>query len=223
MNPACNSRNKNFTFRPYTHEKKDEQWISWIRMFEDAAEMAELSGHQRKLALSYSMRGRAARATDDIGIRLDLQGRAYSYAEVKAAYEARFITPGETQIARTGFLNSKQKEGEDELDWHVRCRSLYVRAYPTMDAQTSTELIIQFSKGLKWKVLGHFVQDGSPTTYSDALTRCLQKKATCTMMDGSRGRQDEPMEIGAISRNPDPGPEFSPPPRFPGTQMTRKN
>ena len=62
MNPACNSRNKNFTFRPYTHEKKDEQWISWIRMFEDAAEMAELSGHQRKLALSYSMRGRAARA-----------------------------------------------------------------------------------------------------------------------------------------------------------------
>ena len=53
MNPACNSRNKNFTFRPYTHEKKDEQWISWIRMFEDAAEMAELSGHQRKLALSY--------------------------------------------------------------------------------------------------------------------------------------------------------------------------
>ena len=71
MNPACNSRNKNFTFRPYTHEKKDEQWISWVRMFEDAAEMAELSGHQRKLALSYSMRGRAARATDDIGIRLD--------------------------------------------------------------------------------------------------------------------------------------------------------
>ena len=52
MNPACNSHNKNFTFRPYTHEKKDEQWISWIRMFEDAAEMAELSGHQRKLALS---------------------------------------------------------------------------------------------------------------------------------------------------------------------------
>ena len=78
MNPSCNSRNKNFTFRPYTHEKKDEQWISWIRMFEDAAEMAELSGHQRKLALSYSMRGRAARATDDIGIRLDPQGRAYS-------------------------------------------------------------------------------------------------------------------------------------------------
>ena len=204
MNPACNSRNKNFTFRPYTHEKKDEQWISWIRMFEDAAEMAELSGHQRKLALSYSMRGRAARATDDIGIRLDPQGRAYSYAEVKAAYEARFITPGETQIARTGFLNSKQKEGEDELDWHVRCRSLYVRAYPTMDAQTSTELIIQFSKGLKWRVLGHFVQDGSPTTYSDALTRCLQKKATCAMMDGSRGRQEEPMEIGAITRGPDP-------------------
>ena len=204
MNPACNSRNKNFTFRPYTHEKKDEQWISWIRMFEDAAEMAELSGHQRKLALSYSMRGRAARATDDIGIRLDPQGRAYSYAEVKAAYEARFITPGETQIARTGFLNSKQKEGEDELDWHVRCRSLYVRAYPTMDAQTSTELIIQFSKGLKWRVLGHFVQDGSPTTYSDALTRCLQKKATCAMMDGSRGRQEEPMEIGALTRGSDP-------------------
>ena len=79
-----------------------------------------------------------------------------------------------------------------------------------MDAHTSTELIIQFSKGLKWRVLGHFVQDGSPTTYSDALTRCLQKKATCAMMDGSRGRQDEPMEIGAISRNPDPGPEFPP-------------
>ena len=164
MNPSCNSRNKNFTFRPYTHEKKDEGWISWIRMFEDAAEMAELSGHQKKLALSYSMRGRPARATDDIGIRLDSQGRAFSYTEVKAAYEARLITPGEAQIARTGFLNSKQKEGEDELDWHVRCRSLYVRAYPTMDAQTSTELIIQFSKGLKWRVLGHFVQDGSPTT-----------------------------------------------------------
>ena len=97
------------------------------------------------------------------------------------------------------------------MDWHVRCRSLYVRAYPTMDAQTSTELIIQFSKGLKWRVLGHFVQDGSLTTYSDALTRCLQKKATCAMMDGSRGRQDEPMEIGAISRNLDPGPEFPPP------------
>ena len=27
------------------------------------------------------------------------------------------------------------------------------------------------------------------------------------MMDGSRGRQDEPMEIGAITRNPDPVPE----------------
>ena len=74
MNLTCNSHNKNFTFRPYTHEKKDEGWISWIRMFEDAAKMAELSGHQKKLALSYSMRGRAARATDDIGIRLDPQG-----------------------------------------------------------------------------------------------------------------------------------------------------
>ena len=58
------------------------------------------------------MRGGAARATDDIGIRLDPQGRAYSYAKDKAAYEARFITPGETQITRTSFLNSKQKEGE---------------------------------------------------------------------------------------------------------------
>ena len=82
---------------------------------------------------------------------------------------------------------------------------------PTMDAQTSTELIIQFSKGLKWRVLGHFVQDGSPTTYSDALTRCLQKKATCAMMDSSRSHQEEPMEIGAISREQDLGPEFPPP------------
>ena len=96
------------------------------------------------------------------------------------------------------------------MDWHVCCRSLYVRSYPTMDAQTSTELIIQFSKGLKWRVLGHFVQDGSPTTYSDALTRCLQKKATCAMMDSSRSRQEEPMEIGAISREQDLGPEFPP-------------
>ena len=79
-----------------------------------------------------------------------------------------------------------------------------------MDAQTSTELIIQFSKGLKWRVLGHFVQDGSPTTYSDALTRCLQKKATCAMMDGSRGRQEEPMEIGAITRGSDPTLESPP-------------
>ena len=54
------------------------------------------------------MRGRAARATYDIGIRLDPQGRAYSYAEVKAAYEARFITPGETQIARTGAGLARQ-------------------------------------------------------------------------------------------------------------------
>ena len=62
-------------------------------MFEDAAEMAELSGHQRKLALSYSMRGRAARATDDIGIRLDNQGRAYSYAEVKVFFFFFFGCP----------------------------------------------------------------------------------------------------------------------------------
>ena len=44
----------------------------------------------------------------------------------------------------------------------------------------------------------------TPTTYSDALTRCLQKKATCAMMDGARGRQEEPMEIGAITRGSDP-------------------
>ena len=79
-----------------------------------------------------------------------------------------------------------------------------------MDVQTSTELIIQFSKGLKWRVLGHFVQDGSPTTYSNALTRCLQKKATCTMMDSSRGHQEEPMEIGAICKAPDTGDEYLP-------------
>ena len=54
MNPACNSRNKNFTFRPYTHEKKNEGWISWIRMFEEEAEIKSKSSKETSPLLQYA-------------------------------------------------------------------------------------------------------------------------------------------------------------------------
>ena len=124
-------------------------------MFEDAAEMAELSGHQRKLALSYSMRGRAARATDDIGIRLDPQGRAYSYAEVKAAYEARFITPGELRSPELGSLTASRRK--EKMNWTgtsgvALCTSVLTLPWTLRPPQSLSSSSPRASSGEFWAI-----------------------------------------------------------------------
>ena len=198
-------------FRHYEHSgiRNAEPWINWITRFEAQAKIAPLTDEQTKYALAGCMKGRASQLTQDIDIDLDAATQLpITYLAVKEAYESRFITPGESSIAKADFLTCKQKEHEDELDWHSRARALFSRAYPNRDANTSTDLIMRFIQGLRHRILAHFVQDGLPESYVMALDRCLHKKATCELLP--LGRQDQPMEIGAVgTRQARPIPEPS--------------
>ena len=174
-----------------------EDWPTWLFSFEKVAEGNRWDDRTRKNALSSCMKGRAAELVMDIPTDTNAAGDPLTFEDVKLLYSARFVSPADSQLARSNFGSARQGEKEDELSWHARCRALFRRAYPEKPHEVDMDLILKFTCGLRNRTLAHYVQDGNPHTYGDALVRCQNKRATCELIDGHK-YTGEPMEIGAL-------------------------
>ncbi len=169
----------------YTEAEDPAEWTVWRRRFETICEIMAWPQERRVRELSAAMGGQAARAVADI----PTAGR--NYDAVVADYEARFITPAASELARSEFNAARQEPGESILEWHARIRSLFLRAYPGQAADgvgaAGIPLRERFIKGLESDVIKEYVWDHRPADYAACLASAQNKMATLTMMADATG------------------------------------
>ena len=164
----------------FTEADDPVEWAIWRQKFEMVADIAGWNDDRKRQELFANMSGAAARAVADIGA-----GRG-TYADVVARYEGRFMTPAASELSRGEFYAARQMADESILEWHARCRSLYLRAYPGSSAAGTgaegIQLRERFARGLESDTIREYVWDQRPTNYANMLTSAQNKLATLTMM-----------------------------------------
>lgn len=182
--------------RPFTNKPDEEEWLLWRKHFENVAKLNGWSVTQSKLALAASLTGQASAAVQDITTDDDSQ----TLQQVLAAYEARFLPPSASQLARMTFDSARQIPGEDLLTYHSRLRTLWSRAYPTV--ADPTPLIRKFALGLQKAAVRLQTLRSAPTTYDSALQQALNEEAVQGVARaaavGTNMAGPEPMEVDMV-------------------------
>ena len=189
----------------FTDADDPVEWQIWRAKFEMIAGIAGWDDLRQRQELFANMGGAAARAVSDIQV-----GGSRTYNAVVTQYEARFVTPAASELSRGEFHVARQMTDESILEWHARCRSLYLRAYPGSSpsgaGNDGIQLRERFARGLESNVIREYVWDQRPANYSEMLTSAQNKLATITMMaaakDEAKGanKEEEDETVHAIRR-----------------------
>lgn len=190
----------------YSHGK-DSDWLTFRSQFEDAVTLNQYNVDQAKLALRLAMSGQAAILVSDLAVA--------GYADLAAmltAYEARFLPPAASSMAKLSFEHAKQQRKESELHWGARLRALYRRGYPNGAANDET-VIRRYIRGLRDPKVREHVLRVNPDTYDGAVQASLNERSVVDnqriiagglQVNPNHGAvaldEPEPMEIGALSK-----------------------
>lgn len=141
------------------------EWLVWKRNLRLAAQINDWDEARSLREAAASMEGSASRMVGDIdpnreGLELD---------DLLAEYEARFLPAAATDVARVNFRYCCQYPEESVLEWHGRCRELYVRSHPNGVPEEDAVLRDQFLMGLTNKRVGEHAWNMEPATYAAAL------------------------------------------------------
>ena len=156
-----------------------------------SVELNQLTDVQSRMLLRASMGGDAVLRVMTVRIN------DCPLEEALRRYEAKFIPASESQMSRCTFDTLKQRQGEDVLSYHGRCRLAYMRAYP--EADDDTPLIRRFYLGLTNERIRRLVATRNPATFQDAL-EVAQTGSAVESMEQWRSEREEsaPMEVGAV-------------------------
>ncbi len=170
-----------------------QEWLQWRARFVTIARCKNWDDAQQRRALSQSMSGKAIEATQHIRIEANAAAGLAALTAVQAldAYEAKFITSAGTTQSRSEFLAAAQTNGETLTQWHTRLATLYRRAHPAIDIETSHELIEKFCLGMWNATIAERTLTDQPATMTEALNHASRHAATRVTMsrrlDGARG------------------------------------
>ena len=92
---------------------KDEDFLTWICLFEGHGKFFGYDDLELRHALSNCMRGEAAKATSDVNPELQPD-----YAAMREEYESHFLPPSVSVLAQAQFETAKQGAGEGTINWH---------------------------------------------------------------------------------------------------------
>ena len=192
--------------------REEDDWVSFREAFTNASRFNAYSAQQAKWALKGCMRGAAF---------LSIQGINHEDDGITAEglmdrYEAKFLPPATSDLARTRYETATQGPKEGVLAWHGRLQTLFVRAYGV--GMGDAILIRSFARGLRHKRVKEHVLRSQPVTYDAALNLAQTEQAvldSSAFIPGAApvyfpnvaGRSSErhahhqggePMEIGAM-------------------------
>ena len=160
-------------------------WATWITRFETVANIAGWNAARMKAELKAGMSGAAALVTRDI----DIQDHR-TFAQVKADYQDRFITPADSDQARADFSLAQQGAEESLLEFHSRLRELFTRAYPAamgnIDGAPMGQILRdRFISGLLNPAIKEYTWDQRPANYMECLAVVQRKQATLQLLSPS--------------------------------------
>ncbi len=137
-----------------------------------------------KAELKAGMSGAAALVLRDIDIQ-----DPWTFDQVKADYQDRFITPADSDQARADFSLAQQGAEESLLEYHSRLmlRELFTRAYPAALGNINGALIGQilrdrFISGLFNPAMKEYTWDQRPANYIECLAVVQRKQATLQLL-----------------------------------------
>ena len=171
--------------------------VSWLTWRQHAESIVVLKNWNRDAAARTRARWAIRSAmTDHAGRAVaDLDPAAAPQPDTVGAFldlfQARFCPAAESRIAKAAFKNAAQTDAETVLEWHVRARSLYLRANPAHagNAEVSADLIDRFVEGLRDPAVRVYTYDSNPGTFAAALTAASNKTASGVVMAGLQGQQ----------------------------------
>jgi hypothetical protein len=167
-----------------------EDWLSFRTGFLNVVRFQRYEQAESKWAAKSCMQGAALLAITDINHEDDRE----TLEELLARYEAKFLPPAASALARTHFEAAKQGQKESILAFHGRISTLFARAYPGLNA--GDLLIRAFTTGLKTLRLREFVQRASPATWDAALQAALAEQA---IVESNRSLvPEDSMDINAL-------------------------
>ncbi len=170
-----------------------ESWLAWSTTWENVVKLRgwDAAGQEETRIKNFvaALEGPAARAVAHIDPAHDPDhaNNAYTYDDLKAAYQRVFLPPAASHLALTQYNVARQQDQEALLAYHTRMRELFSRAYPNKTAQTDTELINRFILGLQHPQVRDRTWDAHPETYSEALSVATSKAAGVLVMQATGG------------------------------------
>jgi len=153
-----------------------QSWTNWRSRFETVAAIFNWDAARQRREIHRSMDGAALELVDHIPIEAvptALQPVVQDARLLLDKYEALFVPPGASDLARQDFREARQKEDESILSFHSRLFKLYHRAFPNAlpaVADADMNLIDTFMRGLKSDYVREKLALENPGTYGQCFT-----------------------------------------------------
>jgi hypothetical protein len=154
-------------------------------MFVNAFRFHAYTEEAGKRALKHAMKGVACLATAGI----DPEDVALTTNDMLNLYEAKFMPPASSDLARARFETAVQLQTENILQWHARLKILWYRAYGAAGAAAGggaagafgplgeAVVVRSFARGLKNKKVREHVLRTQCNTYDEALQAAQTEQA----------------------------------------------
>ena len=177
---------------------KATEWTDWVRTFDIGCTINGWKPERKKLSLAANMAGEASAMVRDI------DPEAYEeYEDLKDAYQGVFVTPADSEWARTAFKSAIQAPEEPLLKFSIRLRNLFMQAYPYVtDPDTMIDLIDQFLTGLRDSEVAREVNRSQPSSYRFTIEMCQNTLAAKVKFAANRrriARVDPDLNLGMMA------------------------
>ena len=166
-----------------------EDWLSFKESFLNIHRFQRYALDDSKWALKACMHGAALLAITD----LNHEDNNETLEALLVRYEAKFMPPAASALARTRFEEAKQGSKESILAFHGRIGTLWARAYPG-DA-IGNLVIRKFMTGLRTLRMREFVQRANPATWDAALQAAQAEQA---IVESNKVFSEDAMDISAM-------------------------
>jgi len=184
-------------------ETTPKAWLNWKRYFQALKVKHAWADDVANAELLMAMDGDAATNTASIAI----EGR--THAVVLQDYEDKFITRAGAELAETEFRALRQSADEEIIDFHNRCRTGFIRAYPTANLANDprlADLCRIFAWGLSDQSITEYIWDRRPHADFEEVLRLAQQKKSTLIQIEERNRQQR---RGLHAMTPNAGPSAS--------------
>ena len=152
---------------------RDQSWLGHLQSFRSYGRMTGITDEMAKELLVSSIKGE--KSNQCLGLGPGFPGwEQMTYGELQTELTNIFRPASEASLAKTNYKARKQSVQESVQVYASAKKSLYLQAYPTVDANRSVDLIEDFIAGIaNYEVIRQVMNKGVFATYAEAASAAM--------------------------------------------------